>query len=387
MSRLVKRAVGGATAALLVFVFSGGTALAQPNPDQPKQPPDKEKAPEKKKPDDKKKQDAPPPGTDKPDLSNCPTKDTRPWACGVSSDNQAKALMLFTEGNNLVSSTLFANAVEKYKEALKYWGHPAIHYNLALALIFVKDPVGVYRSLEKAVVYGAKPLGKDNFDHANKYKTLIMSQLAWLEVKCDLAGARVSLDNEELFVGPGSKKILVKAGKHTLIAKKKGYIGGEVRRIFAPAERTTVNLQMFTEADLSRERRKWTVWKPFAVVGGGVAIAGIGAIVHLLAKNGFSDFDKAIASCGGDTLGCQPDQGIRDMRTGAETKQTIAFSAYVIGGAAVVSGLALVYMNRARPYRIDVEEHKKSLGISTGGVSVLPIVGRDTAGVGASFNF
>lgn len=377
MSRLVKCAVGWASVGLLVWAIATPAALAQqqPPPKQPQQQP----PPEQPK-------DTPAAPTD-PKLANCPERDTRPWACGISKDNQQKALLLFTEGNSLVQSTLFANAVDKYREALKYWPHPAIHYNLALALIFTKDPVGVYRSLEKAVVYGPKPLGKDNFDHANKYKTLIMSQLAWLDVRCDIPGAAVTLDNEELFVAPGSKKILVKAGKHVLNATKKGYIGGEVSRIFAPAEHTTVKLQLFTEADLTRHRRNWKTWKPWAVVGGGAAVAGIGLLVHMLAKSDFQEFDNAIAMCGGATPGCTPDQSIRDMRTGAETKQSIAMVSYVVGGAAVVGGLILAYMNRAQPYRVDVDEHKKSLGIAAGGLNVLPLVSRDTAGIGASFEF
>lgn len=388
MSRLAK-CVAGACGGVILVALSLGVAAAQPagdppsnNTPPPKQP-NKKKQPEKQPP----KKDAPEKGPDGRDLSNCPEKETRPWACGVSQTNQSKALVLFTEGNSLVNSTLFANAVEKYREALKYWKHPAIYYNLALAMIFLKDPVNVYRALEKAVVYGPKPLGKENFDHANKYRQLIKSQLSWLNISCNQPGARVSLDNEELFVCPGRKEIVVKAGKHTLVARKKGYIGGEVRRVFGPAEKADLNMQLFTEADLTRERRKWTTWKPWAVVGGGVVVAGIGAIVHMLAKNGFQDFDKAIASCGDTTPGCQPDQTIRDMRSSAETKQTLAITSYVIGGAAVAAGFFLVYMNRAQPYRVSVEEHRKSLGLQAGRVNILPVIGRHTAGVGASFDF
>ena len=38
------------------------------------------------------------------------------------------------------------------------WDHPGIHYNLALALLNMDQPVEVYQNLENAIKYGAEPL-------------------------------------------------------------------------------------------------------------------------------------------------------------------------------------------------------------------------------------
>src|SRR5262245_44885897 len=63
------------------------------------------------------------------------TGGARPWATGVTIDAQKAALTPFREGNSHLNEGLFARASESYRQALKVWNHPAIHYNLALALM------------------------------------------------------------------------------------------------------------------------------------------------------------------------------------------------------------------------------------------------------------
>ena len=42
-----------------------------------------------------------------------------------------------------------------------------------------------------------------------------------------------------------------------------------------------------------------------------------------------------------------------DKKTSAESNQTLAFTSYAIGGAAVVAGVVLVILNRPKTFRID----------------------------------
>src|SRR2546423_895823 len=67
--------------------------------------------------------------------------DTRPWAAGVQPTEQRAALQMFHDGNVFLNDGLFAKAGDKYKEALKHWDHPAIHYNLALAQMNLDQPI------------------------------------------------------------------------------------------------------------------------------------------------------------------------------------------------------------------------------------------------------
>src|SRR5437879_5618527 len=68
----------------------------------------------------------------------------RPWVRGVPAAEQKVALDLFREGNTLLKESLFVQAAAKYREALRHWNHPGIHYNLALALLNLDQPVEVY---------------------------------------------------------------------------------------------------------------------------------------------------------------------------------------------------------------------------------------------------
>ncbi len=151
----------------------------------------------------------------------------RPWATGVSADRQQVALRLFREGNVNHNDGLFGKATELYREALKSWDHPAIHYNLALSLMNLDHPIEVEQSLTKAVRFGPAPLEKDKFEHAKEYLLLVEKQLANIEVSCDKPDAKVSVDGKEVFTvkagEPNIYKARVKIGKHTFVAEKPGY--------------------------------------------------------------------------------------------------------------------------------------------------------------------
>jgi len=79
----------------------------------------------------------------------------RPWAQGVSPENQKAALGLFNEGNALLRDSIFPKAAEKYREALTHWDHPAIHYNLAVALRGLGPADAIAAELRAALAYPA----------------------------------------------------------------------------------------------------------------------------------------------------------------------------------------------------------------------------------------
>ena len=87
--------------------------------------------------------------------------DVRPGAQGVSPADQKTALLAFREGNGLLNDGLFARAAETYKGALTHWKHPAIYYNLSLALMNLDQPVEAYESMENATKFGVFGDGTD----------------------------------------------------------------------------------------------------------------------------------------------------------------------------------------------------------------------------------
>lgn len=348
MRRLQWITVAGALAALLVT----GSANAQPTPPSPPTPPSS--------------------GT------------ARPWAQGVTPDDQKAALQLFTEGNALLKDSLFPKAAEKYREALKHWDHPAIHYNLALALVNLDQPIALYQALEKAMQYGPAPIDDDKFEKAQQLKKLTEKQLANVEYTVDVKGAVLVFDGKEVFTGPGTWKQLVPAGEHAVLARADGYVTTQFQAKIVGGETDTKSIELFTESQLLREKRLMPTWIPYTVGALGVAVGAGGFFLHQAAKDEFTTYDKGVKDCAATdpTGGCtMPPAGLFDQKKSAENKQTIAIGAYAFGGVAVATGITLFVLNRPHLVRIKPKESADD------GVSVTPVISPHLTGVAASGHF
>jgi len=368
------RQMASIAAGAAVVLLSVSTVFAQPSP-----PPDGGGDPPPDTP-----QVPPKQITDK-DLATAQQEDARPWAKGVSPDQQRKALALFNEANGMLRDALFPRAAEKYREALKHWDHPAIHYNLALALVNLDQPVEMHAELEQALVHGPAPLGEDKYARAKDFKVLVEKQLATVEYTVTIPGAVLIFDGKEVLTGPGTWSSRVRAGEHSVAARAEGYaptqlnpklLGGDVQRL---------ELKLFTDKELTREKTRMPKWVPYSVLGAGVVAAGVGALLHTSAKSGLEDYDQAIAACAATdpSGGCSVRApGMLDMKSSAESKQNFAAVAYTVGGLAVATGVALVILNRPQSYRIDPLKAELNAG-----TTVTPVIGPDLAGVAAVGRF
>lgn len=360
------RSIASFAAGAAFVLLSVSSVLAQP--EQPETPP-------------------PPntPITDK-DLATAQQEDSRPWAKGVSPEEQRKALALFNEANGMLRDALFPRAAEKYREALTHWDHPAIHYNLALALVNLDQPVEMHAALERSLVHGAAPLGDDKFARAKDFKLLVEKQLVKIEYTITEPDSVLILDGKEVQTGPGTYAALIKAGDHSIAARAPGYSPTQLNLKLGGGETSRLELKLFTDAELTREKRKMPTWIPYTVLGAGVLIGGTGAFMHTRAKNGFADYDQAIAECADAdaTNGCSdPTPEIFALKSDAESSQTMAATLYTLGGITVAAGVVLVVLNRPKTFRIDPLEKQNA----EGEVSITPIFGHDLAGVAASGRF
>jgi hypothetical protein len=328
---------------------------------------------------------APAPPITADDLATAQQEDDRPWAKGVSQDEQKAALALFNEGNSLLRDALFPKAVEKYRGALAHWDHPAIHYNLALALVNLDQPVEMYEALDKAMAFGAAPLDADKFDRAKGYKTLVEKQLALVELSITVPDAVVVFDGKEVLKGPGTWEARVRAGEHSVVARAAGYSPTQLNQRIGGGEVSRLDLKLFTDSELTRYKRRYPTWLPWAVAGAGVAIVGVGGLLHVSAKNGFDDFDEAIRQCAESQTsgGCMPGSSVFDKKSSAETRQTIAITAYTVGALALAGGVVLIILNQPSAYRIDpfAEQQPEP------SISLTPVIGPDSAGLAAVGRF
>ncbi len=312
-------------------------------------------------------------------------KSLRPWAKGVSPDEQAAALSLFKEGNALIKDQLWPKAVAKYREALTHWKHPAIYYNLALALVNLDQPLEIYDALEKAMEYGVGPLDSEKLDRAKSTKLLVEKQIGSVEYTIDVQGATLVLDGQEVFTGPGTYKARVRAGEHTVVARAEGYTPVPLTVKILGGTVSAITIPMYTDAELTRETRKMPNWVPYTVLGSGVVLAAVGGLLHSSAKTNFEEYDKAIGVCAGEdpSGGCTTlPAGVADKKTTAESNQTLAFTAYGIGGAAVVAGVVLVILNRPKTFRIDPTK-----GGAAADIAISPVVAPGQAGLVVAGSF
>ena len=306
---------------------------------------------------------------------------------GVSPEERNAARALVTEGNRFVEDSLFLQGLERYRAALKHWDHPAIHFNMALALINLDQPVEVYRHLEQAMQYGEAPLGAKKLDSAKKYKEIVEGRLARVYIECDVPGARVTMDNKELFVGPGHHEELVRAGIHTIVASQERFVPTERTETLPAGKRTALKLTLYTNEELTRYRRKWPVWKPWMAVVAGVVVGGAGGVLYWQAFRDYAAYDAGILQCslnnGG--IGCpsvRPEDA--QLQSRARTLQTVALVAYGVGGAGVATGIVLLGVNRRRPYRIKPTDDQPAPSTS---LSLAPLLGPGHAGMVATLRF
>ena len=376
---MIKRGIRYALA--LGIVLGASAVFAQPVPPAPpEQAPTPTPAPEQPEPDK---------GTANTSLQE--GGDARPWAAGVSPENQQKALGLFREGNQAHNDGLFAKAIEIYREALKFWDHPAIHYNMALSLTNLDQPVEVEAALQKAIRFGPAPLEKGKFEHAKQALLLVEKQLATIEVSCKKEGARVSIDNKEVFVvtpgQPNVYKARVKIGKHTFVAEKPGYATGLDAPFIGPGETFRIELKLYTAEELTRYKRRWnTTWMPYAVLGAGVVAGGTGLLLSMSAQSSYDEFDAEVQRCNEQTGmngGCDASTpGLTGLRDDGDSKRTMSYVAYGVAGAALVTGAVLVYLNRSQAYQISSDEYRREQleQERAGKVSITPIVAPTMAG-------
>ncbi len=303
---------------------------------------------------------------------------TEKWKEGVPRSEQDAELVLFREGNVALNDGLFVPSVTKYREALKHWNHPAIHYNLALALLNLDQPIEVFEQLNQAIIYGAAPLATDKYEHAKEYLLLVEKQLADIEVSCDKAGAKVTVDGKEAFIAPGKFTQKVRVGKHTFYADKQGYNTRITAPYVGPGEKFRIELKLYTAEELTRYRRKWDrTWVPYAVMGAGVVAGLVSSSLELSAQSSYDAFNAKVAACNTPAMGCPINTpGITKLRDRGDTKRTLGYVGYGVAGAAFATGAVMLWVNRRQPYQVSAEQ----LSEPSAPIAVVPIVSPEMAG-------
>ncbi|MDP2272220.1 MAG: hypothetical protein Q8N23_21035 [Archangium sp.] len=306
----------------------------------------------------------------------------RPWARGVPKDRQARAIALFREGNTALKESLFPKAAAQYRDALQVWDHPAVHYNLALALVNLDQPLEVHEHLTAALKFGPAPLDDDKFQQAQRYLALIERQLTKVKISCNFAGASVRLDGRPLFTAPGQWEGQVRAGPHTMTASLEGFLSDERSMVLAGGDSQKFELRVYKSEELTEYRRAFSPVIPWTALGVGVAAVGAGVALHLSAANQFAAYDTDVTACatGKSNFGCFPNSDVQGRRASAESMQTGGIALYAVGGAAVVASAVLFYVGRPIAYQ-------RTVNVDVPRVTVLPLISPSVTGAVAALEF
>jgi tetratricopeptide (TPR) repeat protein len=295
----------------------------------------------------------------------------RPWAAGVSLEDQQAAEVLFREGNSQMKAALFVKAADTYRQALQHWSHPAIHFNRALALQTLNKPLELHVNLEEALRYEGAPLDETKRNRARQLKALVEQQvLTRLEVTCDVPGSIVKMGEELLCKAPASFVRWALPGEVVFTATKAGYPDHIRNRTLRAGQTVPLDFKMYTEEELTRRTQRWAAWKPWAVVGAGAALAAGGGLFYRQAQMNHRSFDAQVEKdkyC----RDCRLTPEVTAMRTRGDRMQKLASGAYAVGGTAIVTGAVLLYANRGKSRLVGPDEHEREMNLA-------PVFGEQT---------
>lgn len=285
--------------------------------------------------------------------------DDKPWAAGVSEQEQQAALAMYRDGNTEFEASRYKQALVKYEEAIKHWDHPAIRFNMAVALVNLDQPLEAYKSLEVAMKFGAAPLGAEAYAQGVTYKKLLDGQLTHLRVTCDSDGAEVTLDGKPLLKCKGEATQLLMPGEHQVVATKAGYATETAPLVLVPGKEHVHVVHLAPIA--TKLERRWPASRPWIVVGAGVGVAALGGMFEFLSHSDYQRFDDDVMKlCPSGCTSSMLDTGLKSR---ARAENIAGVSLLVAGGATAAAGLIGVYLNIPRA----VVEHAPMVNPTNGG--------------------
>lgn len=291
-----------------------------------------------------------------------------PWKVGVTEDQKKQAKVLLDEGNTLFVDKNYAEALAKYQAAIGVWDHPAIRFNVVRALIQLQRTDEAAEELKRALQYGAAPLEEAVYAEALAYEKLLANQVAGVEISC-AKDVKVTLDGVGVTC-PVQKRI--KPGRHQVVGARAGFLTKTIEVIAVGGETEKVEVSLVSLSSVgARIERRWPTWVPWAVFGGGLAIAGIGGLVELQALGNFEDFKREIRTKCGSTP-CDPKDPSLDFskRRTAENEETVAIVMVGVGAAAAITGGVMFVMNRGKTVYASESSTKLSVMPLSGGAAI-----------------
>lgn len=271
-----------------------------------------------------------------------------PWYQPSTAEARLRAQALFEQAVDKHQQLLRGDAMDLYEQALALWDNPDIRWNLALVLEDLGQYLRAHQQLDAALRWEAG-LGAEQLQAIrDRMHALEIQRLARIEADSDEPGAEIKLDGQPWFRGAGTQRTLVLPGEHYISAGKAGYF--PVTRSVSLAAGQNARTALSMDADRLIETRRWSSWKPWAVVATGVAVAAVGAGLE---RRTFVDRRAAADALarGCNTGRCRSNPS--DSYDRAKLENGLAIGALAAGSTAVAVGLTLAWLNQSRAHRTE----------------------------------
>lgn len=311
--------------------------------------------------------------------ATCPEMDRVPRA------DRHRARALAKDAAREHKQLKYKRAAELYREAARLWPRPELFRQAGIAYAQAAELWPAYEYLEHALRCGREVLDEDKYKDAMAVMKRLRPWFAELEVQCRQPGLAVSLDGESWFTcpndGTGGKHRVVLVGQHEVVARDAGYIDMRVPVLVSAGERGVVEARLVPNEQATIATRRWASWKPWAVVAGAAGLAAVGGGLYWSAEQRLNDYVGRLEN------ECPPRDCARSdaealtlaYHDRAIVENRVALGLFAVSGAALITGLTLVYMNRLQP-RLNPKAGR-------GEVHLVPAIGRDGAGASVRWTF
>jgi hypothetical protein len=267
------------------------------------------------------------------------------WSKGVSTQERQTARGLLEEGNALYLQNLHAGALAKYVEALKHWNHPAICFNVARTLVALDRADEAVTYIKRALEYGAAPLGEEFFAEAQNYQRLLNGMVSEVEIRCKQPDMTVTFDTQKITCP--SSTLVTKPGKHSIAANKPGFVAWSSVEILSPGKAPVIEPVLTSIVDATVTKTRWATWKPWTVVGSGVAVFAAGAALQLSARSTRQKYIDALNQECSLSSCAEVSTGTRELNDSWRFRDRLSVPTMAVGVALVVAGGVLLYANRS----------------------------------------
>jgi tetratricopeptide (TPR) repeat protein len=252
-------------------------------------------------------------------------------AAGEEASNHFKrGLQLFDDGEYTLALVEFERA---YQLAPNY----RALYNIALVDMQLGRYADASRTLEQYLHDGGDGVPPARRIEVTKTLNDLKIRTATIEISMNVQGAEVTLDGKPLDTARLHGPTVIDAGEHTLRATAPGYLATDKTLTLAGGDKAAVRLELraFNQPQKPAEITRTHVlfWPGFAITAALAAGSVVAGVVMLDDRSNLNQLKNS------------PQATAAQLQSGANSSNSAALAADVLGGLAVIAGGISIYLS------------------------------------------